>query len=130
MKQNVIMAVTSLLSILLFTAHLAGDIVRGIEKGTIANLPAIPMAVLWLCGTLLLAGRRSGTIIVLLFSILGTAIPVIHMMGKGIGLHTNLVKYSGHFSFVWTLIALGVTSLFSIVLCVLELRGMRRGQAS
>lgn len=33
MKHHVILTITSLLSILLFTFHLADDIVRGFEKG-------------------------------------------------------------------------------------------------
>ena len=130
MKNNTLLTIASLLAVLFFTVHLGQDIVRGIEKGTIANLPAIPMAVLWLYGALVLTGRRSGTIIVLLFSLLGILIPVVHMMGKGVGIHTNLAKHDGHFFFVWTLIALGVVSLFSLVLCVRGLWGMRKGQES
>ena len=120
--------IASLLSILFFTMHLAGDIVRGIEKGDLSNFTAIPMAVLWLCATLLLPERRSGYIIVLLFSILGSGIPVVHMMGKGVGLGTRLAKYSGHFSFVWTLLALGVASLFTFVLSVRGLSSLRRAE--
>ncbi|MGE5743215.1 MAG: hypothetical protein ACM368_04740, partial [Gemmatimonadota bacterium] len=66
MKQNVMLTTTSLLSILFFTLHLADDIVRGMEPGTLSNLPAVPIFVLWLYGTLVLAGRRSGYIITLL----------------------------------------------------------------
>ena len=84
------------------------------------------MAVLWMYATLLLGERRSGYVIVLLFSILGTGIPIIHMMGKGIGLGTRLARYPGHVSFVWTLLALGVAALFSFVLCVRGLWSLRR----
>jgi hypothetical protein len=42
-------------------------------------------------------------------------IPVIHMRGVGIGFGT---KRSGGFFFVWTLLAMGVTALFSIILSV------------
>jgi hypothetical protein len=129
MKRNVVLTIASLLSIFFFTAHLAQDIVRGIEKGNLSNLPAVPMAVLWLYGTLMLAERRSGHIIVLVFSFLGMGIPVIHMMGKGIGIGTRLAQYSGHVFFVWTLIALGVTSLFSTILAAQGLWSMRRGEA-
>lgn len=129
MKHTASWTIASLLSVLFFTMHLAQDIVRGIEKGDLSNFAAIPMAVLWLIGTLLLAERRSGYIIVLLFSILGTGIPVIHMMGKGIGLGTRLAKYSGHVTFVWTLIALGVTALFTFILSVHGLWKLRKGEA-
>jgi hypothetical protein len=129
MKENVMLTIASLLSILLFTCHMAGDIVRGIENGGIWNLTAVPILVLWLYGTLVLAERRSGTIIVLLFSFLSSGIPVIHMMGKGIGIQARLAKYSGHFSYVFTLLALGVTTVFSVILAVRALWSMRQSQA-
>lgn len=129
MKQSVMWVVASLLSILLFTIHLAADIVRGIEKGDISNYPGILIAVAWLCATLLLAERRWGYVIVFVFSILAAGIPIIHMMGKGVGYHTNLAKHSGHFSFVFSLLSLGVTALFAAILSVRGLWLMRRGEA-
>jgi hypothetical protein len=60
------LTIASLLSILFFTFHLADDIVRGMEPGTLTNLTAVPIFVLWLYGTLVLAERRSGYIITLL----------------------------------------------------------------
>jgi hypothetical protein len=129
MKQNTMLIIASLLSILLFTFHLAGDIVRGIESGQVSNLPAFLIFVVWLYGTLMLPERRSGHVIILLGSALSCAVPVLHMMGKGVGIHSNIAKYSGHSFYVWTLIALGVTALFSVVLSVQGLWGLRRGQA-
>lgn len=116
MKHNVLLTTTSLLLILLLTFHLAGDIVYGYEKGGVSNLTAVPICVVWLYATLVLAGRRSGYIIILLGSLLGMAVPVIHMMGKGVGLASRMANTSGHFFFVWTLIAIGVTALFSVIL--------------
>lgn len=104
----------ALLSILLSTFHLSDDIVRGMEKGGLSNLIAVPILVIWLYGTLALAGRRSGYVIILLGSLLASAMPVIHMTGAGVG--GAIAKSSGAFFFVWTLIALGVTGLFSIIL--------------
>ena len=126
MKQNVALTIASLLSILFFTLHLADDIVLGFEKGGLPNLTAIPIAVLWLCGTIVLAGRRSGYIIVLIFSFLGMGIPVIHMSGKGIGIGSRVADYSGQFFFAWTLIAMGVTTMFSVILSVRELWRLRQ----
>ena len=113
----------SLLSILFLTFHLADDIVRGFEKGGVSNLTAVPICVVWLYGTLVLAGRRSGYIIILLGSLLGLVVPVIHMKGKGVGVASSIANSTGGFFFVWTLIAIGVTALFSIVL---SLRGLWR----
>jgi len=85
MKHNVMLTVASLLSILFFRFHLTDDIVRGFEKGGVSNLTAVPIFVVWLYGTLVLAERRSGYVIILLGSLLGLAVPVLHMMGKGVG---------------------------------------------
>ena len=125
MKNSVMLIITSLLSILLLTFHLADDIVRGFEKGGVSNLVAVPIVVLWLYGTLVLTGRRSGYVIIILLSLLGTVVPVIHMMGRGVGLNSRIGGTSGAFFFVWTLIAIGVTSLFSIILSVRGLTGDR-----
>ncbi len=116
MKRDVVLTTASLLSVLLFTFHLADDIVRGIEKGGVSNLAALPILVVWLYGTLVLAERRSGYVIVLLGSLLGLAVPVVHMMGTGVGVDGPIARSSGAFFFIWTLIALGVTALFSVVL--------------
>jgi len=114
MKPNVLLTIASLLSILLLTFHLSDDIVRGMEKGGLSNLIAVPILVIWLYGTLVLAGRLSGYVIVLLGSLLGLVVPIIHMKGAGVG--GAIAKSSGAFFFIWTLLALGVTALFSVIL--------------
>ena len=128
MKPNVMLTIASLLSILLSTFHLSDDIVRGMEKGGLSNLIAVPILVVWLYGTLVLAGRRSGYVIILLGSLLASGMPVIHMTGAGVG--GALAKSSGAFFFVWTLIALGVTGLFSVILSVRGLWSPQWGQSS
>jgi len=57
-------------------------------------------------------------------------VPVIHMMGKGVGVGGNIAKSSGAFFFVWTLIAiaLGVTALFSVILSARGLWTLLCGQ--
>jgi hypothetical protein len=116
MKPNTMLIIASLLSILLMTFHLADDIVRGMEPGTLFDLIAVPILVFWLYGTLVLAEKRSGYVIVLLGSLLGLLVPVIHMKGKGVGVASHIANSSGAFFFIWTLIALGVTALFSVIL--------------
>ena len=127
MKQNNILVITSLLTILLLTFHLADDIVRQFENGKLPNLIAVPICVVWLYGTLILGGRRSGHVIILLASLLGTIVPVIHMMGKGVGAGSRIANSSGGFFFIWTLYAIGITSLFSVILSVRGLWSLRRG---
>ena len=129
MKNNVTLTIASLLSILFGTFHLTDDIIRGWLSGTAMNLTAVPICVVWLYGTLVLAERRSGYVIVLLGSLLSLAIPVLHMMGKGVMHGSRVANSSGAFFFIWTLIAVGVTALFSVILSVRGLWSLRRGQS-
>lgn len=123
MKENDLLTITSLLSILLMSLHLADDIVRGYEKGDLFNLTAVLIFCTWLYGLLMLKERRWGYIIVLLASLLSLAVPYLHMRGKGVALSSRVAHSEGAFFFVWTLIALGVTALFSFILSV---RGLWR----
>jgi hypothetical protein len=125
MKENVMLTIASLLSILFVTFHLTDDIVRGFEKAGVSNLIAVPILVVWLYGTVVLAERRSGYVIMLLASLLGLLVPVIHMRGAHYG---QIVVSPGGFFFVWTMIALGVTALISVILSVRGLWSLRRGQ--
>ena len=126
MKDNVLLTVASLLSILFLTFHLADDIVRGYEKGGLSNLIAVPIVVLWVYGITVLTGKRSGFIINLLLSLFALVVPLIHMKGKGVGLASRVAGSSGAFFFVWTLLAISVTALFSIVLSARGLWRLRR----
>jgi len=116
MKPKVMLTIASVLSILFFTFHLADDIVRGFEPGKLSNLTAIPIFVVWLYGTLVLAGRRSGLIVTFLGGLFSLVVPLAHMRGKGVGITSSLAHSSGHLFFVWTLLAIGVTGLFSAIL--------------
>ena len=117
MKNSVMLTITSLLLLVFLTFHLAGDIVYGWEPGGVANLVGVVLiSGVWLYGTLVLFERRSGYIITLLLSLFSLVVPYIHMKGKGVGVASRLAGTSGHFFFVWTLIALGVIGLFSAIL--------------
>lgn len=104
--------------------HLTDDIARGIEKGDMWNLTAVPIFVVWLYGTLVLAGRRSGYIIIILGAILSIGALVLHTEGNGIT-GGRIANTRGVFFWIWTLLALGVTGLFSIVLSVHGLWSLR-----
>ena len=124
MKQNLLLTITSLLSVLFMTFHLSDDIVLGFENGGLSVLIAVPILVVWLYGAVVLAGRRSGYVIILLGSLIGLLVPVLHMKGKGVG--SEIAESSGGFFFIWTMIALGVTALISVVLSVRGLWSLRR----
>jgi hypothetical protein len=129
MKHTVTLTITSLLSILLLTFHFTDDIVRGFEPGGVKNYMGVVILVVWLFGALVLAERRSGHIIVLLGSILGAGIPILHMMGAGL-VGGRVTGSGGVFFWVWTLIAMGVTALFSAILAARGLWNLRSGQPS
>jgi len=114
MKQNLALTIASLLSVLFMTLHTADDIVRGMEPGTLFDLIVLPILVAQLYGALVLAGKRSGYVLLLLLSLLELVVPVIHMKGVGVG--AAIAQSSGAFFFIWTLLALGVTALFSVIL--------------
>ena len=114
MKHTVVLSIASLLSVLFVTLHLTDDIVRGMEPGTLSNLIVVPILVVWLYGTLVLAETRSGYAVILIGSLLGVLVPVVHMRGAGVG--GQIAHSSGGFFFIWILLALGVTALFSVVL--------------
>ena len=129
MKNDVLLTVASLLLILFVTFHLSDEIARGMERGGLNMV--IPMLVLavWLYGTVVLAGRRSGYIIMLLGSIVGTGIPMFHMAGKGLAGGTITPNSSGAFFWVWQNFTLCVIGLFSVILSVRGLWRLRRGQS-
>src|SRR5213075_1041864 len=123
MKQNAILVVTSLLSILLLTLHITDDIVRGISKAESSNTALLVLVVL-LYGTLVLSEGRLGHVIMLLVGIFAAAMPVMHMRGAH---YPEIARSPGGFFFVWTLWALGALGGFTFILSVQGLWGLRRG---
>ena len=126
MKHKLTLTITSLLSILFFAFYWADDIVRGYSPGGFSALGGLLILVVWLYGTLVLAERRSGYMIILLGSILGSGVPVVHMMGAGL-VGGRIAGSSGVFFWVWTLLALGVTASFSAILSARGLWSLRGG---
>lgn len=126
MKHDRSLTIASLLSIVLFLFHLTDDIIHGIEPGGLSNLiGGVLILVVWLYGTFVLAERRSGHVIMLVGGLFAAAIPVLHMRGAGVG--GEFAKTSGAFFFVWTLLALGVSGVFSFILAAHGLWSPRRG---
>ena len=115
MKDNPMLTIASLLSILLATFHISEDIVRGFEPGGFKNIQTILTLSVWLFGTLVLAGRRSGYIIMLLGSILGVLVSLAHMRGAGL-VGGRIANSGGKLFWVWTILAVGVTSVLSLFL--------------
>ena len=124
MKENTILAVTCLLSILLLTLHVTDDIARGISKAEPSNI-ALVVLVVFLYGTLLLAGRRSGYVIMLLVGLFAAGMPVLHMRGVH---YSEIARSAGGFFFVWTLWALGGLGGLTFILSARGLWSLRASQ--
>lgn len=126
MKESVILTISALLTIVLSVFHITSDAALGIDKPGLSMLfVVVPIVVVFLYGTLVLTGRRSGYVIILLLSLPGLAVPYLHMSSARIA---ERAMASGGFFFIWTLLALAVTSLFSIILSARGLWSLRRGQ--
>ena len=116
MKQSAMLTAASLLTVILETVHMAGDVLFRMSPAGLINLLVVFILVVQLYGTLVLGARRSGYIIIFLGSALGLLIPVVHMRGPR-GLISGDIGNSGQgFLFVLTLLALGITATFSIIL--------------
>jgi hypothetical protein len=120
MKHNVILTVNSLLSIFLLSIHVTDDIVHGFDAwGRSSPFFGVGILATLLYGTLVLAERRSGLIIIFIGGLGAAAMPFIHSKAGAVA------RLSGGFLFIWTLFALGATGMLSILLVVRELRRPR-----
>jgi hypothetical protein len=120
MKPNLPLVIASLISIVLFPVHLTHDLVFGLDSMTRAGtFTYFAIMLVALYGTVELAGRRSGYVIMLLLGIAAAAMPVLHTVG-------GPRSVARGFFFVWTLLALGASGVFSAVVSARELwRSMR-----
>ena len=125
MKPSVLLTGTTLITALFLTLHVADDIARGMD--TIGLHSLIPMVVfgLWLYGALVLSGRRWGYILLLLLSIVGLGVVIIHLRGTHMG---QIAVSNGGVLFVWTLFVIGTTSSLSFLLCLQGLLTSQKGQ--
>lgn len=129
MKQHALLKTASLLSILLTTLHLAADTARariGTPEAGGSTVVALPILAIWLYGTLVLDEKRSGHVIMLIGSLLAIMMPAIHVIGPA-GPFTGTITRAGDpYVFVWTLHAIGVTGIFSLILAAQGLWNLRR----
>jgi hypothetical protein len=117
MNRNVLLTITSLLTILFITFHLSDEIARGMEPGKFNMVIPVLIMAGWLYGTLALAGRRSGYIIMLIIAIFGTGIPILHMSGAGfVGGKFIAVDSGGAFFWAWQNLTMCTISAFSLIL--------------
>ena len=123
MKRNVPLTISSLLLIVLFTAHVAHDFVFGLDSMTRPEtLTYLLIMLVSLYGTVELAGRRLGYVVTFLLGVLSAGLPVLHNVGGAKSAQRG-------FFFVWTLLAMGAAGVFSAVLSAQELWRSTRKRA-
>jgi hypothetical protein len=125
MNHKIALTITSLVTILLASFHLADDVVIGIEPGGTQNYNGVLILAVYLYATLMLAERRWAHVIVLIGSIGGAAVPYLHMTGPGL-VGGKAANSTHKFFWIWTLFALGATALVSAVLAARGLWNLRR----
>ena len=127
MKEEVQLSVATLAAVLLMSLHLTDD--AFLTRGGVGYPVTVAILTLWLCGGVLLSGRRAGYVIALLGAIFGAGVPVTHLLSTGgfIGGAGVQLKWSYHF--VWTLLALGTSCAYAGILSVRGLWSLRRGRS-
>ena len=129
MKHQKSLTIISLIALLLFTFHYAQDIVLGIEPGDVSTYIGVLIVVAWLYPLLVLAGRKSGYLINLFFSLAGTVMPVLHMRGAGLLGHSrSTLEFFPAFFWVWTTFAICVAGAIAFLLSVHGLVSLRRAK--
>lgn len=122
MKPNTL-TIASLLSIILLPFHIGGDVAFGFDRGGPGMaFIVVPILLFVACGTLLLAERRSGLVIMFLGGLAALGMPIIH---RNNGFTRAVADSPGGIFFIWTLIALGVTGGLAVILSAHELWKLR-----
>ena len=135
MDEDKLLRIVAVLSVVLGTLHMADDVLHfqpGLAPGHwqatggATSLVVIPIFVVFLYGATVLAGRRSGYVIVLVGSLLSATMCVVHLINARFQ-GGEIAKASSTFFFVWGLFAIGVTGAFGAVLAA---RGLWRSRAA
>ena len=117
------LTIASLLSIVLLPCHIGGDVVLGLDRGGSGlAFVVVPVLLVVACGTLLLAERVSGPVIMFLGGLAAPAMPIIH---RNNGFTPTVARSPGGLFFIWTLVALGVTGGLTVILAARGLWNLR-----
>ena len=119
--------IASLLTIVLLPFHIGGDVALGLDRGGPGLVyVVVPILLVLSYGTLLLAERRLGHIIMLLGGLVALGMPIIH---RNNAFTATVARAPGGLFFIWTLVALGVTGGLAIILSARALWKLRSRRA-
>ena len=119
-RRHLTLTITSLISLVLFTIHLAQDTMHMPESMDVTGtIIVLSIMLVLLYGTLELAGTRAGFVIMLLGGLATMGMPFLHTLGP------RATRW-GIF-FVWMMVAMGATGSFGAVLAGRELWRSFRG---
>jgi hypothetical protein len=121
-KQNVLLSVTSILSVFLLTLHISQDIAFGLDPAGLHHLVGVAILAVVVCGATLLRERRSGHVVMLLGGVMAAAMMPLHMRN---GLRSGFLERNGALLFIWTLYVLAVAGSSSVILAIVALRRRR-----
>ena len=117
----------SLLTIVLLPFHIGGDVALGLDRGGPGFVfVVVPILLVLAYGTLVLAERRSGHVIMSLGGLAALAMPVIH---RNNGFTPTVARSPGGLFFIWTLTALGVAGGLAMILSARGLWALRSRNA-
>ena len=108
MKQNALLVVASLLSLLLLIVHITQDTILQAEGSMMYPIPVVFFAV-WLYATVVAPDRIWGLVVILLGGLFSVGMIVLHANGI-------VVRQTGGFFFVFTMFALSTTGWLTIAL--------------
>jgi hypothetical protein len=128
MNPKVTLTIASVLMIALLIFHVSDEIARGMEIGGLNMITPMAVVAAWLYVALIPGERRWTYAVLLLGSILGFGIPVLHMSGRGLIGGRIAAGSDGAFFWVVTNVTIGVIAGLSLILAAAGLWRTRRGR--
>jgi len=119
MNERAILTGTSVLANALFDIHWAQDVALGIDRVGLQSYGGVVLSLAWLLVATILRDGRVGKWVQLVFCLLATALPALHLKGTRIA---EIARGEGGLAFVLVLFSLGITAAFSAVLAGREIR--------
>jgi hypothetical protein len=110
---------TTVLGVFLFIVHWSQDVVLGIDRIGIQSYGGVAICLAWLSSATVLREYRAGKVLLLLFSLLATAMPALHLKGTRIA---GIATGEGGLPYLVVMFTLAVAAAFSSVLAARELR--------